>query len=140
MVLALILALGLFSDLSGVFSTNTVEAADYELTDWKYHHTTKSSTRVERVVVLAGSVLGTITIPEPYTKSRSAVQFGHGIYQIFRGDDVYTTTKTYRKFAETGTYFKPIAAEKSVTYIYKDSDRTKLIDTVTQIHKTHYYN
>jgi hypothetical protein len=133
-ILSLVLLLG------GVFSVNnSAEAADYPISSWQYHMTVKSSTVAEKITVLAGSLLVSNYVLAPWTGAKTLVQFAAGVYTITRGQNLWTTTKVYRKFAETGQYFKPVAAEQDRISYYIDSSRTKKAGAKTVTHYTSWY-
>lgn len=122
------------------FRNNAVEAApNYKISGWQYHSTIKSNTMVERISVLGGTLLVSTYIPVPWKVRKALVQFAGGTYAIVRGQNLWTTQKTYRKYAEIGKPLKPIAAEQSRITYYIDSARNKQAGTKTLTNYTDWY-
>lgn len=123
--------------------SKSVEAADkdWTITDWQHHHTMKSSTVVEKIVVLAGTLIVTNYVLAPYTGLKTLVQFAAGVFTITKGQNLWTTTEVYRKFADLGEgkTFMPVAGEQSRITYYTDSKRTEVAGNKTLTHYTDWY-
>ncbi|AOH55312.1 hypothetical protein ABE28_013210 [Peribacillus muralis] len=126
------------SSAVGLSNSNKVEAAqaNYKYSDWEYHSTLKNNVKAEKLTV--GAIGIVISAYIPWTKGKIATNLGNLYYQLNK-QNVYYTQKTYKKYAETGQYLRPVAGEKKVVKFYSDSKRTKYVKTETHYKYTDWY-
>ena len=112
-----------------------IGVCDYTMSGYQLHSTTKSNTKVDKLIAGGASII--VSTYVPWKRGKIGIQISNTAHMILR-DNVYYTQTYYRMFANTKSP-KPVAAEKTITRYYSNSARTKLIDTKTSYNYSNWY-